>query len=385
MSFSATVHNLILLTASLLCLRAAVAEPAKEHAEFCAKIETTLREGDPTFLTKSLDMDGILARVMRGFAGPEELREAFGAALRKSFQFGAKIRDSTGQTGSYRLLRIREFQGRPAALFRLVNEESGVVYHELALAADPSGAVRIADVYVHNSGEWIGETFRRGFLPMADSAQKDFLETLEGEEKLFLQNISEVQGILLLIKAARAADALKMWTALPEPLRKNKNLLLMRLSLAAEVGARELDAAIEDFGKVFPDEPALDLALMDILTEQKKFEEAFAAIARIEKSLGGDPYLHVLRAGVLLKQDKFAEAKAWAQKTVEAEPTLVDGPIALLTISLLEKNHAETARLLAALETEFTLTMGDLTKAQQYEHFVKSKEYAAWLESRKHE
>lgn len=385
MSVSATVRNLILITATVACFRAVGAEPAQEHAEFCAKIETTLREGEPTFLNKSLDMEGILARVMRGFTGGEDFRETFGAGLRRSFQFGEKICDTTGQTGSYRLLRLREFQGRASALFRLVGDDSGVVYHELALVTDESGAVKIADVYVHNSGEWISETFRRGFLPMAESAQKDFIEKLEGVEKLFLQYISETQGIVLLIKAGRAADALKMWAALPEPLRKDKNLLLMRLSLAAEIGGRELDAAIEDFRKAFPDEPALDLALMDILTEQKKFDEAMTVIARIEKTLGGDPYLHVLRAGVLLKQDKFAEAKQWAQKTIAEEPTLVDGPITLLTISLLEKNHAETARLLTLLEMEFKLTMGDLTKAEQYEDFVKSKEYGEWMSSRKRE
>jgi tetratricopeptide (TPR) repeat protein len=266
-----------------------------------------------------------------------------------------------------------------------VGEESGVVYHELALATDSTGAVKIADVYVHNSGEWISDTFRRGFLPMAESAQKDFLEKVSGEERAFVESISEVQGVMLLLKAKRAADALQMWMALPEALRKTKNLMMLRLSIAAEMGGRELTAAIEEFRKLFPDDPALDLSLMDIFTEQKQFEEALAAIARVEKSLGGDPYLHVLRAGVLLKQDKFADAKRWAQKTVEEEPTLVDGPITLLTISLLEKNHAETARLLTVLERQFKLTMGDLTRAQQYEDFVKSPEYAAWLESRKRE
>jgi tetratricopeptide (TPR) repeat protein len=385
MRFSVIIRALFLLALTVTYFRAVGAEPAKEHAEFCAKIEATLHEGEPSFLNKSLDMDGILARVMRGFTGAADLKETFGVALRRSFQFGEKICDTTGQTGSYRLLRIREFQGRPSALFRLVGDDSGVVYHDLALTTDASGAVKIADVYVHNSGEWISETFRRGFLPMADSAQNDFLEKTEGTEKAFLQSLSEVQGIMLLVKAGRASDALKMWAALPEPLRKDKNLLLMRLSLAAEVGGRELHAAIEDFTKMFPDEPALDLALLDVWTEQKKFDEAMTVIERIEKSLGGDPYLHVLRAGVLLKQDKFADAKRWAQKTVAEEPTLVDGPITLLTISLLEKDHAETARLLTVLETQFKLTMGDLTKAEQYEKFVKSKEYAAWLESRKRE
>jgi tetratricopeptide (TPR) repeat protein len=355
----------------------------KECREFAAKLEAALKEGDGAFLDQSLDMDAILGAAAEGLEVDAATRALFENGLRGTFRPGEKIQQITRGTGSYRLLRLHEFGGRPCALFRLVGDSSGVVYHELALAATAAGRLVITDIYVLNTGEWISATFRRGLLAMAQQAQSGALDKLSGWENDFVKNLDNLQAIRLLMKAGKFAEALKSWLELPESLRRDKNLLMMRLQIAHELGERQYLSAINDFQKAFPDDPSLHLSLIDGCLFMKKYAEAQAAIDRVDKAVGGDPYLNVLRAGVLIEQQKFDEAKVFAQKTADAEPTLIDGHFTLLTIALAQQDHKETARLLRKLEKEFEMIFGDLTEADAYRHFVQSKDYADWMDWRR--
>ena len=117
-------------------------------------------------------------------------------------------------------------------------------------------------------------------------------------------------------------------------------------------------------------------------SEVVEYDRALAAVDRLEKAVGGDPYLDVIRAGIHLAQGDAGAARRLARQAVDGDGTLPDGYWALVNVSLADKRFDETARLLDLLREQFQLEFGDLTQIPEYAEFVQSPEYRQWAQPR---
>jgi predicted Zn-dependent protease len=177
----------------------------------------------------------------------------------------------------------------------------------------------------------------------------------------------------------RHADVLKVYGQMPEKVRRQKHVQLFRLGSAPLVSEEEYKLALADAAPIFKDEVAADLLAIDALIYRNKYDDALAAADRIDKRIGGDPYLDVIRGTITMTAGKPAEAKAFAQSALKREPGLYAARDLLLSLAVQEKDHAETARLLTLFEKEHGLDFDDLKAAEGYEAFVQSQEYQQWL------
>lgn len=186
------------------------------------------------------------------------------------------------------------------------------------------------------------------------------------------------------VQAQRWKEALEVYEALPPSLKKEKICLLMRLTAASKLEPADYEAAFDAFQAAFPKDPAADLFAIDAHFHRKQWQwaEALAAIDRLDRVVK-DPHLNVMRAGVLIEQSKLDEARAVAQAGIAAEPDLPDLYWAQVTVALKKKDHAETARLLGAIERDLGIGIADLTTLPEYAAFVESPQYQKWLRSRK--
>lgn len=114
----------------------------------------------------------------------------------------------------------------------------------------------------------------------------------------------------------------------------------------------------------------------------REYDAAVAAAERIAAAVGGDAFMETLAADILSQKGDYRAARARAARAAAAEPTLVNPWFVLLTISVAERDHAETAWALTVLETRFQQTIADLTTVPQYATFVQTPEYTQWARSR---
>ena len=164
--------------------------------------------------------------------------------------------------------------------------------------------------------------------------------------------------------------------------RKQKEVFLLRLRAAQAIDEAEYAATLDEYRKLFPKDPGLDLLSISYYTIKKDFKEALECIDRVESAVGGDPYLNVTRAALCDVQGKHDEAKRLARMAADLEPTLLPAYIELLGISLIQKNHDETLAMLKEVDRKFQLKLNDLTKVREYAEFVKSPQFKKWLEYR---
>ena len=134
-------------------------------------------------------------------------------------------------------------------------------------------------------------------------------------------------------------------------------------------------AAMTDLGKTFPNDPSVELTAIDAYILRKEHEKALAAIDRLDKRVGGDPYLKSIKAGVLFDQGKHEEAARFAQSAVDAEPTLRDAHNVRLDIANAQKKYGDMARFLVEYQAVFHERLEGFESEPGYAGFVASAEY----------
>lgn len=304
------------------------------------------------------------------------------ANLPKSL-FGHIVKD-IGNGGDYRMLRIRRNGPDVRAVFRHLAAEGGVMYYEFKLLKDASDRTRAVDIYNYYGAEWTSASIRRMFLAAAAG-----VSDAPGDQKFAQQN-DYVRHAPKLVAMRRHFDAgefdlcLKVYNNLPESLKKEKSILFARLAAVISSGDNEQYLKVlKEAREILPNDPAFDLISIDAHTLNKEYDKAIACIDSVDRAVGGDPSLNVMRCGIRIAQAKYNDARTLAEKAITEEPDLYDAHYALVTVSLKERKFQEVASRLTDLEIEFEADLSEIESDPEYAEFIQSPEYAAWLKARK--
>jgi hypothetical protein len=369
-------------------MRANPGEPTESHCrEWGLALQSAVRKGDLGRFNELVDWDALLSTTT-GIANPSPklaasradfVRGALIALRGDSSGFGAQIAAET-KLGSYTLLRVQLVDGRRRALFRMITKAGALNYHGYLFDPAHTAPLRAVDCYVFLTGEPLTKTMRRNFLPLV-ALDRSGIEHLTEGDKEFLSHLSEFGDLARLTHEKRFQEALNVYKHLPRSLQKSKTILSLRLQAAQSVSEDEYLQAIDDFRREYPHDAMIDLISLDGYVLRKEFNKAFDAIDRIDKAVGGDPYLKTLRAVFLSLQGKTSAARKFAEQAISEEPTLVNAHFFLITLSLKSRDFATTLKELKTLESKFGVKFKDLTAVPSYSEFVKSPEYRTWLAS----
>jgi hypothetical protein len=259
-----------------------------------------------------------------------------------------------------RFLRIRQREGHTTALFR-APRGSGSSYREVYLFEGRKGAVRTADVYIYDLGDTLGRL--QGCMLDVDS-------TTTGAMLLELTS---------LLRGGHARKALEAYAALPSDVRTLKMFLEVRRQAAAGVGKDAHESALDDFAELYPNDPAMPFVDRDRCYLQRDFEGFRQAVDAMDRMVGGDPYLNVLRANAYVAEGNLPAARKAAEAAVAGEPGLPKTHWTLVDVALLQRDFAEVARTLTRMESQLGVVLRDLRLNPAFADFFASPEGLAWL------
>lgn len=362
-----------------------LAEHASEYESLARQIERGVRERDASLIDERLDWDALFAEATQGFDPAPELRKGFVTNLFTPEQWGSDILASMGESGSYRFLRVREVDGEPRIVFRLVRANGQPDYHEYVPVIDDEGQITFVDVYVHSYGEKLSRTLRRAVLPILTLTQRSVLARLFGRPDEYIDNCDKIVEIARLADSGQPAQldtAVDLYNRLPPSVQKDKNLLVTRLEIAEIQGGRNYARTMNRIANDLADDPAADLLLLRHRISGGDQAALQTSLRRLNDRVDGDPYLKVIQGNLQLLADNLLVAKLLYREALEVDPALSYAYDALIIVSLREREFDETARLLREYELKTGVRMGDLQAAPQYEDFLKTREYREWLQSR---
>jgi hypothetical protein len=355
---------------------------------FAAQVVEAIGTGRLPAVNDLIDWELLFSKTMRGLEVTTKLRQDITSGLRNGLSretglSGQFVKNSqTG--GTFDFLRVRNEKNRQAILFRLIQPagSGGVAYFEFMPEKSADGRIRASDIYVFTSGELLSEMLRRGILPVIANENRTFLDKLLSGERDYISDLPKFSETAQLINDGKMKEGLALIQGMKPETKKQKAVFLLRLRAAQAIDEKEYAATLDEYRKLFPKDPGLDLLSISYYTAKKDFKQALECIDRVESAVGGDPYLNVTRAALCDVQGKHDEAKRLARIAAEEEPTLLPAYFELLGISLIQKNHDDTLAMLKEVDQKFELKLNDLTKVREYAEFVKSPQYKKWLEYR---
>lgn len=275
-----------------------------EVVEVAQAIEAAAKEGW-TELAEHYDLKALVDISFAGITAKEDYRKQFKANFAGPQGTEAvlgPLAKTVKRGGQYTLLRVHQHGTDHAAVFRL-NAGSIPNYHILKLVKGMDGKIKVHDLYVLGAGEWMSTMNRRQILPIAASQNRSVLEKLLGTESDFVTYAGEFRELMKAVQADDYATFKDIYDELPKSMQEQKTVLLMRRGQAQK--AKQWDdvrATTADFRRLYPNDAALDVLSLPSLIFEKQFDEALAAVDRIDAFVGGDPYLDTLRSTINAKK-----------------------------------------------------------------------------------
>jgi hypothetical protein len=361
----------------------------EELRKLADRIVVAVKKQDAAALGKIFDWNALIYEAASDIQAPIAEHNRFAAEMKgtdkKLGVLGMQISGPVAAGASYTFLRAHIQDKQQRLLFRLAVPDSPTFnafnYHDVILSLRPDGEVRAIDVYSLMTGELLSQTTRRAFLMTILRLAEASAAKFQGIEHEFQQHFTKMQLMREFADAGQSKEVLKLYDQLPLRLQRDKNVMLTRLSAAQDVGGDAFKAAIDDFRTYFPDDPCIERFSITYFADKNDYANALTKVDVIDKAVGGDPYLDVIRSGLQLAANNPRAARTAAEKALAAEPSL-DAHMALVNVSLKEKNFAETLDRLKEVARRFAPAPGDLTQQPKYADFVKSPQYQEWLKSR---
>jgi hypothetical protein len=356
----------------------------KDSQQYASEVVKAVVSGNKAAFNSLVDWEAIFATATANLGAPPNVVSGWIQEMRQALSTNVGFADSLIQNskagGQFDFLRTRISHGRQVIMFRLLGPGSqGVNYIEFIVKQGPDHKIRATDLYPYAAGELVTESIHRALLPAAASQSRTFLEKLVSKEQDFVLDLPKIPPISQAILQGRKKDALRMLDELRPGTKKAKMVLLMRTQAAQEADQNVYLATLEEFRSLFPNDPCLDLQLIDYYSLTKKPEEVLKCIDRLDKAVGGDPYLNYMRASQAVDRGDRAEARRLCKLIVEQEPTFKPAYFLHIGLSLKDDLDDETLAWLKRLHETLGMTFKDLTTVPDYARFVKSPQHKEWL------
>jgi hypothetical protein len=272
-----------------------------EYYDAAKAIEAAIQEADTAKFSAFFDMGAMADKALAGVDVNEQFKKGFkqGAAnLTGDASLTGQIVNAVRNGGSYTLLRVHKSGDKHSALFRM-SAGGGLNYHDLKFAKGTDGKIKVDDLFVLLTGELMSTTFRQMVLPVAASQNRNLLQKLAQKESDFVTHFPKVQELAQATRTKDFTKAMEIYRSMPKSLQETKAVLIARLTVATQTqNWDETRATTADYRRLYPADGTADLLSLDALVLEKKYDEALAAVDRIDKLVGGDPELNKFRENI---------------------------------------------------------------------------------------
>jgi antitoxin component HigA of HigAB toxin-antitoxin module len=302
-----------------------------EAKDFARQLQISIEKKDATFFDNAIDKETFLQKIGLNKAGKDA--EGFKRGLSDKMKIGSQLISTMTKGSNYQLVKQYEKDKIQHLIFRLYDQGS-LNYHDLELGKHDK-EVKIDDLYVYTTGELLSETLNTLYNQM-----KSFM--VSGQVNKDDNWLAKVPQIRQKMNAGDYTGALRDFESLPEEIQKLKSLSLMHIMITSGLNDdAAYSAAINEYQKLFPNEPNMHLILIDGYIINKEYDKALESVNKLDERINKDPFLDFYRYLISnLKEDKI-NAKKYIISLVNNIPDFEDGMIELI---LTYKEDGETEK-----------------------------------------
>jgi tetratricopeptide (TPR) repeat protein len=254
-----------------------------EATTFAKMIEAAIRDHKKEVLNDAIYAPAMAEKFGKIKASQKELK-----ALVKGMDIGKRITAETANDGTYEFVKLMDKDAKKYVLFRLYGS-NGINYHQLELCK-AENAVKISDIYIFLSGEFLTETVQDLFTTVTGDGNL----TKKTEDDV-LEATTQIKKLKKYIEEEKFTEAKVLYDALPAKLKTNSSILLYGIFIAQCQDSSSYETALSAYKKVKPNALNLDLLMIDGCFLKKDYKGVLAAVDRLDAYINKDPFLDYYR------------------------------------------------------------------------------------------
>lgn len=356
---------------------------------FGAQIMEVLEAGDEQAIEALTDLDLFLDIVQRGIPVSNPAYAPYRSGYKKRAQGDGGILGTLHQwlkrDADLEFLRAVQSDGQWRLVGRFIKaEDDGVGYFEIAVARNGKNQIRVSDMFMYTIGLNQSDLLRPYAIGAAVRANPDFRKRISKKERLRNQHYQQLKEIDNLVQSGDGKEALRKYAILPDSIKDDLTVQCKKLFAAWTADDDELfKEIIQEFYRKHPDSSWVGSIAWRYYQENDEPKEILKCIDRLDKGVGGDPYLDFYRAQVHFQLENYEKAIELADAAAEIRPDLLAPDFLRLDIALKQNNHKTTLEWLLYIADVSDVEFGDLADVEIYAEFRKSPQYQEWLEALK--
>lgn len=352
---------------------------SKQQADvFAAELEAAISSGDVTVADRMILSDRILDRVVEGLSLTGEVESGFRRGMSSSnpvtatlTQLAAAVKDG----GSYALVRTAARNGEMHAIFRLIDANQSLNYHDFRLLLDGE-KVKADQIFVAATGESFTDTIITAVGPAVRS-QQSTMGRVTGEAAEKMKDLEKQSSMMLAARGGEPAKAMKIYETLPAELKNSKAVQLARVIATQSLSDEQYMTSMVDYAKRFPNDPSVALMSFDRAVMKKDVAAVKKCLASLDQWTGGDDYVKLLSATVVSDWGDLQYAK---ELYTNADPATVGTAAAhdyKLSAALRCQDFEVVLNELRTLRDKYEYDF-DLANSPDFADFLKSPQFQEW-------
>lgn len=361
-------------TTSAPATQVAAAIDEAPYRRWAKAVERGMANQDASPLTNSLD-NVRLARTALGkthLSLVDRLKYMNFAAGQSEAVHRAYLKFAIDKT-PVKLLRVYNADGNMHALFRVIKDV--VIYQDFTLNEDNKGYVVVEDIWAPITGRRVSDILRLEALNRLGTLPDDPDDLRVREEG------NEAAAAIARATKVTAANLEQAISSLTPACRRNGEVMMEYLTLSARLDRHVYYRLLNECRRDLPGNVSVEALNMWLSVRDGDGPECRRSIAAIERVVGKDPYLDVVRARSYLDSD-LPRARKLLEKAMTDEPGLVDAYKILAMVAQAQGKFDEVALLLTTIEQNFGEDMSGVVSSDVYLEFRRSSAFGAYVRSR---
>lgn len=278
----------------------------------------------------------------------------------------------------FTFLRVRELNGQRLALFHL-RAEDGLTYYEWYLDADAAGKVRAWDCEAYVSGERMSQTLRRMWIPVVAEIDEQVRKHMGKANREFASNFQKIMQIRNAYASQEHEQAIKLYESLPQSVQDERTVMSVIMTSYLNAGDEDRhQKLLERYNALYSAASNRELMMIDLCIYREDYGEAMKMVDGLDRRVGGDPYLDVMRSNIVYLGGDYAKAKTFSDRGIENDPGIEDFYWGSIEQAIAEEDWPRISDMFDGLIL-IGVEINDLHNVDYFSGYVKSGAYDAWL------
>ncbi|KXX68433.1 M48 family metallopeptidase [Flammeovirga sp. SJP92] len=348
----------------------------KSELELAITIDSAIYHRDGSIVDQWINYEVFTQRVFKSLHRRSTDWKDYSELFKQDLRLGELLVEQIGTDGELSFVKVLEdTEGNVNLLYRDLKGDGWLDYNEMLLVKNHQNQWNIVDIYFYSGGGYFSDI-------IAAILAKDDADLVQNAS--YRNSLLKVIDLFGYNQDGLYGSTISAYDSLSPFFQKQKNTQLALIQAHAFQGnISEMETLKNAYLQQYPDDKSIRLVLMDIYGSLDNYEMAKVMLDELSQLVGGDDYLSLREAEILLAWNKSAKAKKVLKKVIKSENFVTDARLLLVDAYYSEQNYKGMLDETIKVSDVVGVPIEEILPKETYGQFYSSSSWQKWKKQNK--